>query len=374
MKRPDDLRVILVGPMPPPFGGMANQTRQLAELLRSEGIEVEVVRNNADYRPQWIGRILVLRAFFRLIPYILDLWSACRRGGLMHLMANSGWSWHIFAAPAILVARALNVPVLVNYRGGEAERFLEAQAKWVLPVLKKAQVLAVPSGFLQKVFSAHGVEAVIVPNVVDLSRFGGQSARKAPNVDAPNLLVARNLEPIYDNATALRAFARLREHWPKAKMSIAGDGPERATLTEIAADLGIADAVTFTGKLDRDAMARLYAGADVMLNPSLVDNTPNSVLEAWAAGVPVVSTCVGGVPYLVQDGQDALLVPPGDPVALAEATAALLRDEPLWSRLRAAGFASAARHTWQSAGPGLLGRYRQMIRPEASHVQEGGAG
>ena len=361
MKRPDDLRVVLVGPMPPPYGGMANQTRQLAELLRSEGIEVEVVRNNADYRPQWIGRIPLLRAFFRLIPYVLGLWSACRRGGVMHLMANSGWSWHLFAAPAILVARALNVPVLVNYRGGEAESFLESQSRWVLPVLKKAQVLAVPSGFLQKVFSAHGVEAVIVPNVVDLSRFGVQSARKAPNVDAPNLLVARNLEPIYDNATALRAFARLRERWPKAKMSIAGDGPERAALAAVAIELGVADAVTFTGKLDRDAMARKYSEADVMLNPSLVDNTPNSILEAWGCGVPVVSTRVGGVPYLVEEGVDALLVLPGDDAAMAKAVESLLNFPSHWQLLQAAGSSTVKRFTWSEVRVTLLKLYSDLM-------------
>jgi hypothetical protein len=111
------LHVGLVGPLPPPAGGMANQTRQLAELLRSAQADVSLVQSNAPYRPAWAGRVPVLRALFRLVPYLLRLWRAAGRSDVLHVMANSGWSWHLFAAPAIWVARWRQVPVVVNYRG-----------------------------------------------------------------------------------------------------------------------------------------------------------------------------------------------------------------------------------------------------------------
>ena len=95
------LRVLLVGPLPPPAGGMANQTRQLAELLRAEGAQVEVVQVNAPYRPAWAERLKGVRALFRLLPYLLHLWRGCGRADVVHVMANSGWSWHLFAAPAV---------------------------------------------------------------------------------------------------------------------------------------------------------------------------------------------------------------------------------------------------------------------------------
>ena len=118
----------------------------------------------------------------------------------------------------------------------------------------------------------------------------------------------------------------------------------------------------FTGRLDRDAMAALYREADIMLNPSLADNMPNSVLESMASGVPVVSTDVGGVPYMVQDGVTALLVPPAKPEAMAAACLRLLGDAELWARLQQAGLAEVQRYTWGQVAPLLAAHYRQAIQ------------
>src|SRR5438105_3759702 len=104
---------------------MANQTRQLKELLESENIGVEVVQVNPPYRPAWIERIPVLRAFFRLAPYLVSLWRAAGRAQVFHIMANSGWSWHLFAAPAVWIAKLRKRRSIVNYRGGEAETFFK---------------------------------------------------------------------------------------------------------------------------------------------------------------------------------------------------------------------------------------------------------
>jgi len=122
------LRLVIVGPLPPPSGGMANQCRQLLGLLEGEGADVELVRTNAPYRPGWIGRIPGIRAAFRLLPYLWALWQASGRCQVMHVLANSGWAWHLFAAPAIWIARLRGIPVIVNYRGGEAEPFFSAPA------------------------------------------------------------------------------------------------------------------------------------------------------------------------------------------------------------------------------------------------------
>ena len=129
--------------------------------------------------------------------------------------------------------------------------------------------------------------------------------------------------------------------------------------------------VRFAGRLDRDDMADLYRAADVMLNPSLADNMPNSILEALACGVPVVSTNVGGVPFLVQDGVTALLVPPGDARSMADATLRLLDDEALWNRLSAAGVQEVQRYTWLRVAPILGGVYRRAIDASASTRKSG---
>ncbi|HNH64562.1 MAG TPA: glycosyltransferase family 4 protein, partial [Thauera aminoaromatica] len=309
------LRVLLVGPLPPPAGGMANQTRQLAELLRGEGAQVEVVQVNAPYRPAWVERLKGVRALFRLLPYLLRLWQAAGRANLMHVMANSGWSWHLFAAPAVWIGWLHGVPVVVNYRGGEAAGFLARSAAVVRATLRRASSLVLPSGFLLEVFARHGMAGRIVSNIVDLERFHPATAPRAAG-EGPHLVVARNLEALYGNDTALRAFALLAPHHPGARLSIAGSGPEAGALAALAYELGIADRVRFTGRLDRDQMAALYRDADLMLNASRVDNMPNAILEALASGLPVVTTDAGGIPFIVRQRETAILVPVDDPAAM----------------------------------------------------------
>lgn len=353
------LRIAVVGPLPPPAGGMANQTLQLVSLLRAEGLAVETVMVNPPYRPQWAGRIRGVRALARLLPYIASLWQAAGRAELFHVMANSGWSWHLFAAPAIWIGRLRGVAVVVNYRGGEADNFLQRARGVVAFSMRRAQVLAVPSGFLHAVFGRHGMTAQVVPNIVNLERFGGAAAEARDG--GPRLLVARYLEPIYDNATALRAFALVRARHPGTTLTIAGSGQLRDALQALAAELGVADGVTFTGQLDNAAMAARYREADIMLNCSLVDNTPNSVLEALASGVAVVSTDVGGVPYLVEHGRTALLVPPQSPQQMAEAVCRLVEQPALRASLRAAGLALVQQFSWQQVRPLLLEQYRVAL-------------
>lgn len=352
------LKIGLVGPLPPPSGGMANQCRQLAGLLRDEGAHVEVVQVNAPYKPHWVTHLKGVRAVFRLLPYLWTLWRVAGRVQLFHVMANSGWSWHLFAAPAIFIGRLRGIAVVVNYRGGEADSFLARSYKRVKQSLSRADALVVPSGFLEAVFAKYGFASRIVPNIIDLARF---SPREAGVSSAPNILVARNLEPIYDNATALRAFKIVRESVPAARLTIAGSGPERAMLQQLAAELGIADAVTFAGRVENADMPRLYRSADVMVNPSLADNMPISVLESLASGVPVVSTNVGGVAHLVKDGETALLVPPGDHAAMAAALLRLLCDEELARRLSAAGLAEVQQYAWPNVRERLLSVYQTVL-------------
>ena len=348
------LRVALVGPLTPPAGGMAGQTRQLGELLGHAGADVLTVRTNAPYWPSWVGGLRGVRALFRLTAYLAALWRAAGHAQLFHVMANSGWAWHLFAAPAVWVARLRRVPVLVNYRGGEAASFLARHGGLVGWSMRRASLLAVPSGFLESIFGQHGMPAVVLPNIVDLERF---HARAGGRGSSAHIVVTRNLEPIYDNASALHAFALVVKQMPRAKLTIAGSGPLAGELRSLAAALGLADRVHFAGRLDRDEVARLLREADVCLNPSLADNMPNSLLEALASGVPVVSTSVGGVPHIVRHEHTALLVPAGQPAAMADALLRLLRDEPLWLRISAAGLQEVQRYSWTCVAPVLRRHY-----------------
>jgi glycosyltransferase involved in cell wall biosynthesis len=256
------------------------------------------------------------------------------------------------------MASLRGTPVVVNYRGGEAGAFFDRQFALVRPTLTRAREVIVPSGFLREVFARHGVATTEVPNIVDLAAFSPAASSPV----RPHLLVTRNLEPNYDVGTALRAFAIVRERRPDATLTVAGSGPEREVLERLAAELRIADAVRFTGRLDNRELPEVYRSATVALNASLVDNMPISLLEAMASGVPIVSTNVGGVPFMVRDGQEALLVPPGDPERMAQAILRLFDDPALAHSLAERGLAAARGYAWNAVAPRLFDVYARSAR------------
>jgi glycosyltransferase involved in cell wall biosynthesis len=265
--------------------------------------------------------------------------------------------------PAIWTARIRGKPIIINYRGGDAEKFLAGSPGIVIASMRQAAALIVPSGFLKAVFERFGVSATIVPNIIDVRRFSNPSPQRALR---RNLLVARNLEPIYDNETAIRALAIVHRAYPEATLTIAGSGPLAGSLRTLAESLGLAAVIEFAGRLDRDAMAQAYRQADIALNPSLVDNMPNSILEALASGLPVVSTHVGGVPFIVEHERTALLVPPKSPEAMAEAILRLMRDSALAEKLVDNGLEDIGKYTWERVWP-LLSRVYDSHVPVAAH-------
>ena len=359
----NDLRVGIVGPVPPPAGGMAGQTAQLRALLEQDGVRVTFVPTNTPYHPAFVGRLRGVRAVFRLVPYLARLWRCAGDVDVLHVMANSGWSWHLFAAPAIRIGRLRKRTVVVNYRGGEAESFLSQAAGVVMPTLARADIVAVPSRFLKDVFARHGVEAHVLPNIVDRQRF--HPAEPRPDTRRTKLMVARNLEAVYDIGTAIEAFAIVRRAVPDATLTVAGSGATRDALVRQAADAGLAASVRFAGRLDREAVAALTRESDIVVNPSLVDNMPNSLLEALASGTPVVSTDVGGIRHLVTHERTALLVPPANPPAMAAAILRLVDDDALAARLRAQGLSDVEQYTWPNVRERLYALYRS---PRASRA------
>ena len=324
--------IALVGPLPPPSGGMANQTLQLEALLQSAGATVEIIRVNPPYKPAWVAHIKGLRAVFRLLVFMTTIWRSASRNDLFHVMANSGWSWHLFAAPVVWIGSFRNTPVLINYRGGEAESFFQRSWSVVKPTIDRSAGVIVPSGFLESVFNRFGIKSRVVPNILDVSRFAPNDSR--PEHSAPHLIVTRNLEAIYDVATSIRAFSRIKERFQKAQLTVAGSGPQETMLKQLTQDLSLHDAVNFTGTLSHEDIVDLYQGAHLMLNSSIADNSPNSLIEAMASGVPVISTDVGGIPFLIESDVSGILVPPSDEVALADAAIRVLEDAELMGSLR----------------------------------------
>ena len=314
---------------------MAVQARGLVEGLRQRGVVARVVATNVPLGI--VGRVRGLRGVVNLVIFLWRLLMAVWRVDVIHVLAASGLSFFLFAVPSIGLGRLTGRRVVVNYRGGLAESFLERRLRWVKPALRRCHRLVVPSAYLEAIFRRFGFPAEVIPNYIDLGRFSGRPPESPATPGRRfRILVARNLEPMYGLDTALDAFCLIQRHVPEVEMHLAGTGGQETALRVRVQREGL-DAVRFLGRVPNEQMPSVYARADLVLNPTRVDNMPISVLEAWASGVPLVSTRAGGVVHLVEHGVNGWLAEVGDARGLAAGLLRIMRSPALATRLARAG-------------------------------------
>jgi hypothetical protein len=219
--------------------------RTTGSSVAAEGVDVELVRTNAPYRPAWVGRLPLMRAGVRLLPYLLQLWQAAARAGVMHILANSGWAWHLLRSSCDACRSTAENACHHQLSGRECRHLLRCRTSACAPHARPGVAEGDPVDLSARVFSRHGLTAEVIPNIIDLSRFAPAPPRSFG--DAPQLVVTRNLEPIYDMPTAIHAFARIKQPFPQARLTLAGSGPELARLQRLVAELGLQDSVASPG-------------------------------------------------------------------------------------------------------------------------------
>jgi glycosyltransferase involved in cell wall biosynthesis len=257
----------------------------------------------------------------------------------------------------MLVARLYRRGAILNYHSGEAADHL-ATWRTAVPLTRLAHRIAVPSEYLSTVFSGFGLKAESIHNFVDTDAIRYRE-RTNPR---PVFLSNRNLEKLYNVACCIRAFAVVQSRVPDAQLVVAGYGRERGSLEALVAELRLRN-VRFTGRVPPAEMIRLLDESDVLLNSPDIDNMPLSLIEAQAAGLPIVSTSTGGIPYIVEHDRTGLLVPPGDCEGLATAALRVLNESGLAARLSRAGReACEANYTWQAVEQSWLQLYRDVAQ------------
>lgn len=340
------LRIAIVAPSLEILGGQGIQARALAEGLSEEGHEVFFIPINPAF-PRglcWLRRIPWVRTALNQLLYIPSL-VTLRRAEIVHIFSASYWSFLLSPTPAILVSRLLRRRVILNYHSGEAEDHLANWGARVHPFLRLVDELVVPSEYLRSVFARHGYRARVVKNSIDISLF--RFRRRVPL--CPQLLSTRNLEPHYGVHIVIEAFALVKKHYPEATLTIAGYGSEEERLRRLATSLGV-DGIRFLGRVDPEDVPRLYEDADIYINASVIDNQPVSVLEAFAAGTPVVSTATGDIAHMIRDGETGCLVPQNDPGAMAVAVCALLQNPERAAAVARCAREEVERYTWSEVG------------------------
>lgn len=348
--------ICLVAELPPPVGGMGIQAFRLGEALRREGHAVRNAPTNALRHDSPLRRIPVLRGIVNFGMYLIVLARGMRGADIIHVFANSGLSFFLFAVPAIALGRSIGRPLVLHYHGGAAPAFLRKAGPYVVPWLRAADVLLVPSAFLGRTFLRHGLNPIEVPNLVD--PVVGQRSARDPS--APRILMARNLAPVYNIECGLRAFREILTEFPRATLAVAGDGPDRPKLQELARALELGEHCRFVGSVDNMVLRGMMLDADILLNTSRADNQPVSIVEAFSAGMIVVSTNVGGIPDLVTHEVDGLLAPDDDHHGLAEAALRALKEPTLADRLTTRAVTRAADFTWPRIYPILVTAYASI--------------
>jgi glycosyltransferase involved in cell wall biosynthesis len=246
---------------------------------------------------------------------------------LLHVFTASYWSYTLWTIPALFYAKLFGRRIVVNYRDGQAEDHL---LNWrsALPTMRRMDAIVAPSGFLVDLFARYGLKAETIFNIIDRDRFHFRQRRQL----APRFLHNRMLDPLYNVPCTLRAFRIVQDRYPDASLVIAHDGPSRAELERLAAELGLRNC-RFIGSVPQSRITELYDEADIYLTSPNLDCMPGSLLECYASGLPVVATASGGIPYIATHEQTAMLVPTGDHEAMAQAALRLLTEPDLAEQL-----------------------------------------
>lgn len=227
---------------------------------------------------------------------------------------------------AYLVARIcmfLRVPYIAKLHGGELPKRLAKSPKACDVLFQNAYFITAPSDYLYEAFlPKYARNLILIPNTINIAMYPFQPRV----VTVPRLLWVRSFSKIYNPKMAIDVFAALQKEFPTAELCMVGPDKENIMETYIDYAQQLELDVVFTGKLAKEEWIALSQDFSVFINTTHYDNTPVSVIEAMALGIPVVSTNVGGVPYLIENGKDGLLINDSDVEGMVNAIKKLIQN------------------------------------------------
>lgn len=347
-------------------GGVQVHIRELAGRLLGEGHDVQVLTPARHAIPEprvrVVGRPVNLRYNASSAPIDPRPWSylevrdALRefRPDVLHAHEPETPSTSMWAT---LASRA---PVVATFHSGaEGSRLFAATAPLIRRVTRRISVQVAVSRAAERFVAPRiGGSFQIVPNGVDVERFANvQPADLGPG---RKLLFVGRLDERKGFPIAVGAFASLAAERPDLRLIVVGDGPQRSAVDALSAD--VRDRVSMLGAVANTDLPPYHAACDVFLGTSVGGESFGIVLvEAMAAGLPVVASDIRGYDEVVRHDVDGLLVPPGDPVALAAAVGSVLDDHDMASRLSLAGQVRARAFDWGTVTAQLITCYEQAI-------------
>ncbi|MCM3874269.1 MAG: glycosyltransferase family 4 protein [Pyrinomonadaceae bacterium] len=302
----------------------------------------------------------------RLADMATAIWLKRHRIAVAHIAVFSGPAF-IWAEVSSLMMRAVRRPYVLSLHGGNLPKFAARWPSRMRRLLESAAKVVTPSPFLFEKMSEYRCDLTLFPNPIDLSCYDF-TLRKRAN---PKLVWMRAFHNIYNPALAPKVLALLMHDLPDACLTMIGPDTNDASLKSTqrtAAEVGVSDRLSLPGRIPKQAVSAWLNRGDVLLNTTNIDNTPVSLLEAMACGLCIVSTNVGGIPYLLEDGLDALLVPPDNPEAMAAAVKRIFAEPGLSERLSLNARKKVEQFDWSV----ILPRWEQLFASVIGEQEPGG--
>ncbi len=351
------VRVALVAPSLRNVGGQSVQARRLLDAFENdEQAELTFIANE-PLTP--LQNIKFVRTIFSSIKFWYLLLKKIPAAEIVHIFSSGTTSYIISTLPPLIIAKILGKKTILNYHTGEAEEHLTKWKKTAKPTMKKFDEIVVPSNFLVDVFAKFDLPAKVVFNLVENKNFKFRERQPLK----PVFLSNRNFEAHYQVADVLRAFQIVQNKIPEAKLIVAGFGSEEAKLKNLARALKLEN-IEFLGRVSQNEMPEIYDRADIYLNSSIVDNMPLSIIEAFSCGLPVISSDAGGIPYICENGENALLVEKNNYEALAREAVEILENDDLAKKIIAKARLDCVKYFCENVRGDWLNIYLNLVSTE----------
>lgn len=342
LKSSQERSALVVGNFLSSKNGIRGVCEELADRLHERGWNVLTVSAERN-------RLL------RLVDMIRSAWTNRDRFRIAHVDVFSGAAF-FWAEAVCWVLRRSGKPYVLTLHGGELPRFAKRWPRRITRLLTSASMVTVPSSYMLKQMRQFRQDMTLLPNALVISDYKFRPRLKV----APKLVWLRAFHRIYNPSLAAKVIALLVDELPDSKLLMIGPSKGDGSLEsmmQVAANLGVMANITLPGRVPKEEVSDWLNEGDIFINTTSIDNTPISILEAMACGLCIVSTNVGGIPCVLEDEHDALLVAPDDPEAMAAAVRRILNDPTLAQQLSLNARKKVEQFDWSV----ILPRWEQLF-------------
>ena len=322
------MKILLICNYKPGVGGISGQVELLQKHLQEEGHVADIFSTKVS--------------FIRRLMLLMRLHRVAKQYDILHIHCCSDWGF-LPAVVGVTIGRWLKKRIILAYHGGGGEMFFNKHPRLIRQYLTRTDTNIVLSGFLASAFEKHGLPYVVIPNIVEL----GNVIYHKRSAFAPNFICTRAHEELYNIPCILRAFAKVQSVIPEATLNLVGGGTLHEKLKQQAAQMGLNN-VTFIGRVDNSQIFQYLDKADILLSSPKIDNMPVSLLEAMASGLLVISSNVGGVPYMIKDNSTGLLFETDNDKELADKIIWALNNQAVAQAIAEQGHMVSGSYRWES--------------------------